>query len=66
MLKPSAAYTDDTERRLAELTSPEAMRRQREALARLRASMTTPATEEETLEWREFMKDLETKRPTFR
>lgn len=66
MLKPSAAYTDDAERRLAELTSPEAMKRQREVLARLRACMMMSATEEETLEWREFMKDLETKRPTFR
>lgn len=66
MLKPSVACRDDAERGLAELTSPEAMKRQREALARLRASMTTPATEEEVLEWREFMKDLETKRPTFR
>jgi hypothetical protein len=51
---------------MAELTSPEAMKRQREVLARLRACMATPATEEEALEWREFMKDLETKRPTFR
>jgi hypothetical protein len=64
----TALFISDTERerQMKDLAPPEEMERRREFMARLRARMAVPATEEELEIWREFVADLERDRPKFR
>lgn len=56
---------EERERQLNDLAPPEEMERRREFVARLRAQMAVPATEEDLKIWREFVADLEKDRSDF-
>lgn len=68
MPKHATKFISDAElkRQMNDLAPPEEMERRRELVARMRARMAIPATEEEMRIWREFAADLERDRPKFR